>query len=141
MNWQKYNPPGEAADILTHCKRLSIASTTDELVDLACGGPQSIRFEVAYDVPGKGRVVEATVARVRNGIAANYLEPYMRRRDPDCMVIGDDLPTDKTRFQRPFRHGVRRRCGRRPSTGSRRQELAMFGFRRRRRRAWARTRW
>ena len=58
--------------------------------------------EVAYDVPGRGRVVEATVCRVKNGIAANYVEPYMRRRDPDCMLIADDLPTDKLRFEDEF---------------------------------------
>ena len=55
--------------------------------------------EVAYEVPGRGRVVEATVCRVKNGIAANYVESYMRRRDPDCRVIADDLPTDKPRFE------------------------------------------
>jgi hypothetical protein len=33
-----------------------------------------------------------------NGISANYTEAYMRRRDPDTMVIADDLPTDKQRF-------------------------------------------
>ena len=42
-------------------------------------------------MPGKGRVVEAVACRVKNGISANYLEPYMRRRDPDCMVIADDI--------------------------------------------------
>ena len=47
MNRQKYNPPAEAADILTHCKRLTIVSTTDELIDLACGGPNINCFEVA----------------------------------------------------------------------------------------------
>lgn len=90
-NWNQYHPPVEAAEVLTHCKQLTIASTTDELIDLACGGPKSNYFEVAYDVPGKGRFVEATAARVRNGVAANYPDPYMRRRDPDCMVIGDGL--------------------------------------------------
>jgi hypothetical protein len=40
-----------------------------------------------YDIPNRGKVVEALVCRVRNGISANYTEPYMRRRDPDCMVI------------------------------------------------------
>jgi hypothetical protein len=95
---------------------LTIASTTNELIDLACGGPKSDYFEVAYDVPGKGRFVEATVARVRNGVAANYTEPYMRRRDPDCMVIGDGLPTDKESFQQRF-GGTSRRCGSRPSSG------------------------
>jgi len=127
MNWQKYNPPPEAADVLAHCPRVRIASTTQELVDLACGGPGSNAFEVAYDVPGKGRVVEVTVARVRNGVSANYTEPYMRRRDPDCMVIGDARPTDKDTFQERF--GA-------PFDGLRKdtlawlktQELAMFGF-------------
>jgi len=102
MRWQRYHPPREAAEILTNCKRLTIASTTQELIDLACGGPKSNGFEVAYDVPGKGRVVEANVARVRNGVAANYLEPYMRRRDPDCMLIGDNLPTNKETYQEKF---------------------------------------
>jgi hypothetical protein len=58
--------------------------------------------EVAYEVPGKGRVVEATVCRVKNGISANYLEPYMRRRDPDCMLIGDELPTNKPTYHTRF---------------------------------------
>ena len=60
------------------------------------------RFEVAYEVPGRGRVVEADVVHCRNGLAVNYTEPYMRRRDPDCMVVADDLPTDKTRFAERF---------------------------------------
>src|ERR1044071_8075362 len=102
MRWQKYHPPREAAEILTNCKRVTIASTTQELIDLACGGPKSDAFEVAYEVPGKGRVVEANVARMRNGVAANYLEPYMRRRDPDCMVIGDNLPTNKETYKEKF---------------------------------------
>lgn len=100
--WHQFRPPAEAADILTHCKRLTIVSTSDELIDLACGGPGSDYVEVAYDVPGVGRYVEATVARVRNGVAANYTEPYMRRRDPDCLVIGDGLPTDKESFRQRF---------------------------------------
>ena len=87
--WERYNPPTEAAEILAHSPCVRIASTTQELVDLACGGPGSDAYEVAYDVPGCGRVMEATVARVRNGVVANYPDPYMRRRDPDCMVIGD----------------------------------------------------
>ena len=100
---QKYHAPPEAADILAQCKRLTVANTVDELIDLACGGPKSDFYEVAYDVPGKGSITEATVARVRNGVVANYAEPYMRRRDPDCMLIGDGLPTDKEAFQQ--------RCG------------------------------
>src|SRR5262245_32161540 len=99
MQWQKYHPPVEAADILKNCKKLRIVNSTTELIDLACGGPESNYFEVKYPVGRNGAVIEATVARTRNGIVANYPEPYMRRRDPDCMVIGDGLPTDKESYK------------------------------------------
>jgi hypothetical protein len=78
------------------------AGSTEELIDLASGGEGSDCSEVRYDVPGKGSVLEAVVVRVRNGITANYPEPYMRRRDPDCMFIADDQPTDKPRFKERF---------------------------------------
>lgn len=42
------------------------------------------------------------VCQVKNGISANYLDPYMRRRDPECMVIGDDRPTDKPTFKERY---------------------------------------
>jgi len=62
-----------------------------------CGGT----FEVVYEVPGHGEVVEATVTKCGNGLAVNYAEPSMRRRDPDCLVIGDEKPTDKISFAEP----------------------------------------
>jgi len=129
MQWKRYNPPPEAADILAHCPRLTIAGSVEELLNLACGGiAAGDQFHVIYNVPGKGQVLEAVVARVRNGIVANYTEPYMRRRDPDCMVIGDDLPTDKETFQQrfgqpfaPLRDEV--------FAWLKAQELVLFGFR------------
>ena len=127
VHWQKYHPPAEAADVLTRCKRLTVASTTDELINLACGGPKSNYFEVSYDVPGKGLITEATVARVRNGVVANYPEPYMRRRDPNCLVIGDGLPTDKEAFKQRFGSDF---APLRQQTFEwlKGQELAIFGF-------------
>jgi hypothetical protein len=127
MNWRKYNPPSEAADVLAHCRKLTVINTADELIDHACGGPGSQSMEVAFDVPGKGRVVEVTVARVRNGVAANYHEAYMRRRDPDCMVIGDGEPTDKEAFAHRFGTDF---SPLRTQTFDwlKTQELAMFGF-------------
>lgn len=91
--------PTEAAEILRRCPGFSLASTVDQLIALSIrdAGPDGWH-DVAYEVPGKGSVVEARACRVRNGIAANYLEPYMRRRDPDCMLIGDERPTDKPTF-------------------------------------------
>jgi hypothetical protein len=127
LNWQRYNPPSETVDILSHSPKVIIASTTAELVDLACGSPQNNYFEVAYDVPNKGRCVEATAVRVRNGIAANYTEPYMRRRDPDCLFVADDLPTNKPTYRERFGQDfdpVRQEAFAWLKT----QELAMFAF-------------
>ncbi|HMR65429.1 MAG TPA: DUF4914 family protein [Anaerolineae bacterium] len=127
MNWEKYHLSTEAIAVVKECPSLTIASTTTELIDLACGGSHSNYFEVVYEVEGKGKVVEATVARVRNGVAANYPEPYMRRRDPDCMVIADDLPTNKPTFKERFGYDF---ASLREDTLSwlKTQPLAMFGF-------------
>jgi len=93
--------PQERA-VLERAPRVIVPENRAELVELAVGGPGSDRFEVAYEVPGKGRVVEATVVRCRNGLAVHYGEPYMRRRDPDCMVVADRDPSDKPRFSERF---------------------------------------
>lgn len=126
-DWARYNPPPELAEILAACPSLAIAGSIEELVDLACGGPNSDYFEVAYEVEGRGRIVEATVARVRNGVCANYTEPYMRRRDPECMLIADDLPTDKPTFRE--RYGMDFTALREQTFAwLKSQPLAMFGF-------------
>jgi hypothetical protein len=100
--WQKLNPPTEVAALLSKAPRVVVPASLDALIDFAVGGPNNLQTEVAYDMPGKGRVVEAVVCRVRNGISANYPDPYMRRRDPDCMAIADDHPTDKPRYDDQF---------------------------------------
>jgi hypothetical protein len=88
--------PDNIAALLEGCRSYCVFNSTDELAEAATQGRS--RFEVTYDVPGKGEVVEAVVQRVANGISANYTEPYMRRRDPGTMAIADDKPTDKDRF-------------------------------------------
>ncbi|MBW7940069.1 MAG: DUF4914 family protein, partial [Candidatus Omnitrophica bacterium] len=94
--------PPEVAQILTNSPKVVIPASRHQLADLSLGGEESGQFEVGYEVPGKGRVVEAKVIRARNGVAVNYMEPYMRRRDPDCMVVADSGPTDKSRFSERF---------------------------------------
>ncbi len=94
--------PEEAHQLLSAAPSVAFAATVEELIALATRDERDGWHEVAYEVPGKGSVVEARVCRTRNGINANYVEAYMRRRDPDCMVIGDDLPTDKPRFSERF---------------------------------------
>ncbi len=98
--------PPETIELLNAAPSVTVANTHDELRVLAVRDAPDGVHEVAYEVPGVGRVVEAAVCRTPNGICANYIEPYMRRRDPDCLMIGDARPTDKPtyieRFGEPF---------------------------------------
>lgn len=100
--WDKLNPPVFIQHLFETAPKVVVARNQQDLIDLACGSAKEDFFEVAYDIAGRGRVVEATVARVRNGIAANYSDPYMRRRDPDSLVVGDELDTDKPTFKTLF---------------------------------------
>jgi hypothetical protein len=95
-------PHHSLAAILGDVASVRIPRDRQELLDLALGGPGRDTFEVVYDVPENGTVVEATVVRCRNGIAVNYPDITMRRRDPDCMVIADRQPTDKARFEERY---------------------------------------
>ena len=52
-----------------------------------------------------GRIVEAVITKARNGLAIDFPDPAMRRRDPDAMVIGDKLPTDKPTYEERFGEG------------------------------------
>lgn len=93
----------EAAAILKSAPKVTLATSVNQLVDFAVKDVDATGWQhVGYEVPGRGFVPEAKVCRVKNGIAANYLEPYMRRRDPDCMVIGDAKPTDKPTYREWF---------------------------------------
>ena len=98
-----------AEAVLREARSVRFASKVSDLVALAVPEGEVDEagwYEVGYDTTDHGYQPEARVCRVRNGIAANYLEPYMRRRDPDCMLIGDEGETDKPkyidRFGEPF---------------------------------------
>lgn len=92
------NLPADVRAALEACASITVPATREELYQLALGPEGGPVFSVDYDVNGTA-VTEATVVRCKNGIAVNYPEDYMRRRDPDCMRVGDDLPTDKPRFR------------------------------------------
>jgi hypothetical protein len=96
---QKFILDDKVKNILSDSKKVIFPKTRLELIDLALGSKPSDSFEVAYEVKGKGLVVEADVTRCKNGVAINYMEDYMRRRDPESLVIGDDLDTDKPRYK------------------------------------------
>lgn len=94
--------PEELLNLLNSCKSYTVFDTVDQLAIAAVGGKDNNTFDVSYDIPGHGVVTEAIVHRVSNGIAANFTESYMRRRDPDTMAIADDFPTDKELFESKF---------------------------------------
>ncbi|MCG8499921.1 MAG: DUF4914 family protein [Firmicutes bacterium] len=97
---QRFILPDELTDVLTVNENVTIAESRAEILEMAFGNCDAKEvFEVAYDVPGFGRITEATVARCKNGAAINYTEAYMRRRDPECMVISDQGETDKPKYK------------------------------------------
>ena len=94
--------PERLQELTATAGKITIPETRNSLLEMAMGSTDTALFEVAYDVPGKGRHVEATVARCKNGAVVNYTDIYMRRRDPDCMVIADDGETDKERYHERY---------------------------------------
>lgn len=98
--------PADIAAVIEQAPSVIYPSTREELVNLALGGEGNDSYITSYEVPGKGEVQEAITEKCKNGVAVNYFEPYMRRRDPECMVIGDggetDKPTYKARFGESF---------------------------------------
>ena len=99
---QKMILPKEVEQLLEDQISLIVPESREHLLKLALGGNENKVFEVDYDVKGVGSITEAEVVRCKNGVAINYKEMYMRRRDPDCMVIADDNPTDKARYEERY---------------------------------------
>mgnify|MGYP002547043301 FL=1 len=87
--------PADLGAALRANRALCFPETLDELTELCYGPAHADSFDVSYDIEGMGRVKEAEVHRCKNGVAVNFTEDYMRRRDGGCMRIGDDLPSDK----------------------------------------------
>ncbi len=102
QDWSAVSLPDDVVRLIKNAPECIFPNSREELIRLATGGQESGVFEVAYDVPGKDRILEATVAICRNGLSVNYEDIYMRRRDPDCMLIGDNKATDKPTFAGRF---------------------------------------
>ena len=83
----------EVAEALKKCKCIAYAETKEELQEMAYGPTHTSRYDVVYPIEGLGTVKEAEVVRCKNGCVVNFMEDYMRRRDPNSMAIGDELPT------------------------------------------------
>jgi len=126
--WEIFNPPEELAQLLVQAPKVHCAGSTDELFSLITVQCELDRLTVAYNLPDGRRFEEAHVARVRNGIVVNYTEPYMRRRDPESMVIADEQPSDKPRFRERFGREFSE-LRQQTLAWLSQQELAVFAFR------------
>lgn len=120
--------PEYIMETLLEARNVVVPESREELFRLSLGDGQENVFEVAYDVEGLGTVTEATVIRCKNGIVVNYTEDYMRRRDPNCLVVADDGPTDKPRFKDCY-HYEFEELEDRTYGWLKRQELIVFPFR------------
>ncbi|MCL2664294.1 MAG: DUF4914 family protein [Defluviitaleaceae bacterium] len=95
--------PQELKTIITQSGvEIAVPEKREDLLSLALGGDDNMTFDVSYEVEGAGLIPEATVIKCKNGAVVNYADTYMRRRDPDSMVIADELPTDKPRHEDRF---------------------------------------
>ena len=90
------------SDVLNNCKSVTVPKNRSELMSIAFGNSETNSFDVSYNVNGKD-VLEATVVRCKNGAAINYAEDYMRRRDPDCLIVADEQLSDKQRFKDAYK--------------------------------------
>ncbi len=100
--WSAIAWPDPVACLLRSAPGVLFPCTREELLTVAMGGAVRERFDVCYEVLGRGLVREVAVTRCRNALVVNYDEPAMRRRDPDCMVVADTLQTDKARYHDRF---------------------------------------
>ncbi len=114
--WPEMDLPAHVHEVLSAAPLVQTPENRQQLLDWALGratGATDWRhgnrddhgvYEATFQAQGVGRIVEAIVTKARNGLAINFPDPAMRRRDPDAMVIGDNLPTDKPRYQDRFGH-------------------------------------
>ena len=87
----------EVMEILLNADEIVIPKSRQHLLELAMGETNDDVYSVSYD-----GIEEATVTRCKNGLVVNYNDPYMRRREPECMVVADDKATDKETYQHRF---------------------------------------
>ncbi len=112
--WTELELPTHVCEVLSAAPLMQSPETREQLMDWALGRVTGEtdwtmgnredhgQYEAVFQIPGEGRVTEAIITKARNGLAINFPDPSMRRRDPDAMVIGDTLPTDKPRYEERF---------------------------------------
>jgi hypothetical protein len=112
--WQDLDLPEHVREVLGAATLIQVPETRLQLLDWSLGRSSGEtdwklgnredhgQYEAVFQTPGFGRVTEAVLTKARNGLAINFPDPAMRRRDPNAMVIGDTLPTDKPTYEQRF---------------------------------------
>ncbi|MHB8128999.1 MAG: DUF4914 family protein [Mobilitalea sp.] len=95
---EKLTLSNDVKDILYGSKKLIFPKSREELISLSFGSDDNDTFHVEYEINGFGKQIEATMTRCKNGAVVNYPDDYMRRRDPDCLLVADKLDTDKPKY-------------------------------------------
>lgn len=93
----KFDLTMDMKDILLNAKKVCIPKTRDDILNMVFSDDEICSYNVGYEVNGN-MIEEANVVRCKNGVVVNYMDDYMRRRDPECLFIADDQPTDKPRY-------------------------------------------
>ena len=95
----RMNLPDYILEILKCSKGVIVPKTRTDLFELAMGNVANTTYDVEYEVDGLGTVLEVTITKCKNGAVVNYVEDYMRRRDPDCLFVADKKDTDKPKYE------------------------------------------
>jgi len=101
LNLRKFRFSEEISQVIDNCKSVTIPRSREEIIAMTLYPPGANTIDVHIEVEGK-LIDEISIVRCKNGVAINYAEDYMRRRDPDCLIIADELPTDKPRFTEEY---------------------------------------
>jgi hypothetical protein len=113
--WPNLDLPAQVVEIMEGAKSIWVPNNREDLFNWSLGREVGHTdwslanrqdtgiFNVRYEVTGKGLVDEVVVMKARNGLNVNYVDTYMRRRDPNAMVIGDALPTDQPTYKKRFK--------------------------------------
>ena len=80
MNLTKIVLADDIRALLSQVENVTVPTSREELFALALGAPGNKTYQVSYEVPGQGEVVEAEVVRCKNGVAVNYMEMYKNGR-------------------------------------------------------------
>ena len=97
--WSEFELPAHVREVLAAAPLVQTPETRQQLMDWALGRATGEtdwtlgnrddhgQYEAVFQTPGAGRIIEAVITKARNGLAINFPDPAMRRRDPDAMVI------------------------------------------------------